>query len=101
MTDHTLFSFPAAKAFTSGKIIICAMWVERLDDEWIAKSSPMFATSWPGFHKFSRGPFLMTFFTAFPASGWTRNFVSTTLNYRETVYIIPTMISKTKFYFIF
>ena len=25
MTDHTLFTFPAAKAFTSGKIIICEM----------------------------------------------------------------------------
>ena len=29
MTDHTLFTFPAAKAFASGKIIICEMWVER------------------------------------------------------------------------
>ena len=36
MTDHTLFTFPAAKAFASGKIIICEMWVERLADEWIA-----------------------------------------------------------------
>ena len=63
MTDQTLFTFPAAKSFTSGKLIICEMWVERLADEWIATSSPMFATAWPGFHKFSRGPFLMTFFT--------------------------------------
>ena len=63
MTDHILFTFPAAKAFASGKIKICEMWVERLADEWIATSSPMFATEWPGFHKFSRGPFLMTFFT--------------------------------------
>ena len=70
MTDHTLFTFPAAKAFASEKIKICEMWVERLADEWIATSSPMFGTSWPGFHKFSRGPFLMTFFTG----GWTRNF---------------------------
>ena len=38
MTDHTLFTFPAAKAFASGKIIICEMWVERLLDEWIATS---------------------------------------------------------------
>ena len=30
MTDHTLFTFPAAKAFASGKIIICEMWVEHL-----------------------------------------------------------------------
>ena len=45
MTDHTLFIFSAAKAFGSGKIIICEMWVEQLADEWIATSSPMFATS--------------------------------------------------------
>ena len=36
MTDHTLFTFPAAKAFATEKIIICEMWVERLADEWIA-----------------------------------------------------------------
>ena len=29
MTDHTLFTFPPAKAFASGKIKICEMWVER------------------------------------------------------------------------
>ena len=57
MTDHTLFTFPAAKAFASGKII-CEMWVKRLADKWIATSSPMFANVWPGFHKFSRGPSL-------------------------------------------
>ena len=50
------------------------MWVERLADEWIATSSPMFATEWPGFHKCSRGPFLMTFFNGSPASRWSRNF---------------------------
>ena len=66
MTDHTLFGFPAAKAFESGKIIICEMWVERLADKLIATSSPMFATAWPGFHKFSRGLSIMTFFTASP-----------------------------------
>ena len=44
MTDHTIFIFPAAKAFASGKIKICEMWVERLADERIATSSPMFAT---------------------------------------------------------
>ena len=32
MTDHLLFSFPAAKAFASEKIKICEMWVERLTD---------------------------------------------------------------------
>ena len=64
MTDHTLFTFPAAKAFASGKIKISEMWVDILwADEWIATSSPMFATAWPDFHKFSRGPSLMTFFT--------------------------------------
>ena len=26
MTDHILFTFPAAKAFASGKIKICEMW---------------------------------------------------------------------------
>ena len=69
MTDHIVFTFPAAKSFASGKIKICEMWVERLADEWITTSSPMFATEWPGFHKFSRGPFLMTFFTGSSASG--------------------------------
>ena len=66
MTSHALFTFPAAKALASGKIQICEMWVERLADEWIATSSPMFATAWPGFHKFSRGPSLMAFFTGSP-----------------------------------
>ena len=33
MTDHTLFTFPAAKAFARGKIKICEMWVEWLPDE--------------------------------------------------------------------
>ena len=65
MSDHTLFTFPAAIAFASGKIVVCEMWVERLA-EWIATSSPMFATAWSGFHKFSRGPSLMTFFTVLP-----------------------------------
>ena len=32
-TDHTLFTFPAVKAFASGKIKICEMWVERLAEE--------------------------------------------------------------------
>ena len=75
MTDHILFTFPAANALTSGKIKICEMWVERLADEWIATSSPMFATAWPGFHKFSRDPSLSAFCTASPISGWTRNFL--------------------------
>ena len=50
------------------------MWVERLADEWIAASSPMFTTAWPGFHNLFRGHFLMTFFNSSPGSGWTRNF---------------------------
>ena len=65
MTDHILFTFSAAKAFASGMMIICEMWVERLADEWIATSSPGFATAWPDFHKFSRGPSLMTLFSGF------------------------------------
>ena len=32
LTDHILFTFPTGKAFTSGKIKICEMWVERLAD---------------------------------------------------------------------
>ena len=30
MADHTLFTFPDAKAFANGKIKMCEMWVERL-----------------------------------------------------------------------
>ena len=74
LTDHILFTFPTGKAFVSGKIKICEMWVERLADEWVATSSPMFATEWPDFHKFSKGPSLMTFLSGSPASGWIRNF---------------------------
>ena len=74
LTDHILFTFPTGKAFGSGKIKICEMWVECLADEWIATSSPMFATEWSGLHKFSRDLSLITFFTSSPASGWTRNF---------------------------
>ena len=44
LTDHILFTFPTAKAFASGKIKMCEMWVVRLADEWVAKSCPMFAT---------------------------------------------------------
>ena len=73
-TDYTLFTFPATKDIISGKIIICEMWVERLVDELISTSSSMFVTDWPGFHRFSRGPSLITFFNGSPASGWTRNF---------------------------
>ena len=74
MTYHTLFTFPAAKDFMSGRKIICEIWVERLIGELISTSSQMFATEWPGFHKFTEGPSLMTFFSGSPASGWTRNF---------------------------
>ena len=74
MRDHTLFTFPADNTFANGKIIICEMWVERLAEEWIATLSPMFATAWPGFHKFSRGPSPMTSFTGSSASDWTHKF---------------------------
>ena len=56
MANHTLFTFPTVKAFESGRIIICEMWIERLANEWIATSSSMFATVWPGFHKVSQRP---------------------------------------------
>ena len=39
LRDHILFTFPTRKAFASGKIKICEMWVERLLGEWIATSS--------------------------------------------------------------
>ena len=73
MTDHTLVSFPDAKGFLSKKTIIGEMWVERLSGEMISTSRPMFTVEWPGFHKFTGGPSLMTFFSGSPASGWTRN----------------------------
>ena len=78
MIYHTLFTFPAAKAFASGKIKICEVSVELLADEWIATSSPMFATAWLGFHKFSRGLSLMTFFTGSPPVVGLAVFASTT-----------------------
>ena len=74
LTDHIFFTFPTGKAFASGKIKICEMWVERLADEWVATSSPLFATEWPDFHKFSRGPSLMTFFSGSLLVVLTRNF---------------------------
>ena len=74
MADHILFTFPAAKAFASEKIKICEMWVERLADEWIGTSNPLFAMEWSGFHKFTRGPSIIKFFSGSSASGWTRNF---------------------------
>ena len=85
MTDHLLFTFPAAKAFASGKIIICEMWVEWLADEWIATSSSMFATEWPGCHKFSRGPSVLTLFTVHPPVVGLAIFASTIYNYLELV----------------
>ena len=33
MTDHALFTFPAAIALASGKFKICEMWIDRLADE--------------------------------------------------------------------
>ena len=78
MTDHTLFAFPTAKAFASGKIQICEMWVERLVDEWIATSSSKFGTEWPGFHKFARGLSHMTFSTGPLLAAELEIFASTT-----------------------
>ena len=93
MTDHTLFRFPATKALASGKIILCEMWVEPLAGEWIETSSPMFAAAWPGFHNFSRGPSLMTFFSGSPPVVGLAHFASTILNYHNSVYKITTIIS--------
>ena len=84
LTDHILFTFPTRKAFASGQIKICEIWVERLADEWVATSSPICATEWPDFHKFSRGPSLTTFFTGSLASGGHGIFALTILNYRES-----------------
>ena len=74
VTDHTLFTFPAEKAFASGNIIICEMWDERLAGELITISRTMYATAWPGFHKFFFDLSFMTFFTGSPTSDWTRDF---------------------------
>ena len=84
MRDHILFTFPTGKAFVSGKINICEMLVERLAGEWIATSSPMFATEWPGFHKFSRDPSPMTVFSGSLLVVGHGIFASTILNYRES-----------------
>ena len=43
VTYHILFTFLTGKAYGSGKIKICEMWVVRLADEWVATSSPIFA----------------------------------------------------------
>ena len=101
MTDNLLFTFPAGKASATGKIKICEMWVERLTDEWNVTSSPMFATACPGFHKFSRGPSLLTFFTGSSVSGWTHNFP---LDYNELPLVSLIHYKhniKVKFHFIF
>ena len=84
LTDHTLVSLPAANGFLSKKTIIGKMWIERLSGEMISTSSPMFATEWPGFHKFTRGPSLMTFFSGSLLVVGHGIFASTVLNYRKS-----------------
>ena len=84
LRDHILFTFPTGNDFASGKIKICEMWVERLADEWITTSSSMFATEWPGFNKFLRGPSLMTFFSGSLLVVGHEIFASTILNYRKS-----------------
>ena len=74
MTDHTLFTFPAAKAFASAKIKICEMWVERLADEWIITSSQMFAKAWGKRSQVFKRSVPYDILYWFSASGWTRNF---------------------------
>ena len=65
-TDRILFTFPATKDIISEKIIICEMRVERLVGELIQTSIPMFATEWPGFHRFSKRPIPYDIFLWFP-----------------------------------
>ena len=83
-TDHTIFTFPATKDIINGKIIMCEMWVERLVGEFISTSSPMFATEWPGFHRFSRGPSLIKMFNGSLLVVGHGIFASTILNYRKS-----------------
>ena len=83
-TDHTRFTFPATKDIISGKIKIYEMCVERLVGELISTSSPMFVTEWPGFHRFSRGPSLITFFYGSLLVVGHGIFASTILNYRKS-----------------
>ena len=92
MTDHTLFSFPAANAFANGNIKICEMLVKRLAHEWIATSSPMHCSQLSG-QAFTRSqdvrPLLHSFLVPLLVAGLAI-FVSTTYSYRE--YIISTVI---------
>ena len=84
LTDHTLVTFPDAKGFLSNKTIIGEMWLERLLGEMISTSSPMFATEWPVFHKFTIGPSLMTFFSGSLLVVGHEIFASTILNNRNS-----------------
>ena len=65
-THHTLFTFPVVKDFSSGNIIVCDIWVERMAHDWSATLSPMIVTAWPRFHKFSRGLTRIAFFGSSP-----------------------------------
>ena len=49
-------------------------WVDNKNINKLYIQSSMFATVWTDFHKFARGPSIMTFVTSSPNSGWTRNF---------------------------
>ena len=88
LTDHILFTFPIAKYFASGKIKICEVWVERLEDEWVATSSPMFATEWPGFHKFTRVRSLCHSSLGLLLAAGHGIFASTILKYREYIILV-------------
>ena len=66
------------------------MWVERLVCELISTSSPMFATEWPGFHRFSRDPSLITFFNGSLLVVGHGIFASTILKYRK--YIVNNIV---------
>ena len=84
-TDHKLFTFTATKDIISGKIIICKLLVERLVGELISISSSMFATEWPGFYRFSRGPSLIAFFNGSLLVVGHGVFALTILNYKSTL----------------
>ena len=66
LTDDILFTFPTGKAFARGKIKICEMWVERLVDEWVATSSPMFRNLVAGLSQVFKRPIPYDIFLWFP-----------------------------------
>ena len=67
----------AIKVLLNGWVIMIRLTrvlITKALTKYRAKVSIMFGTSWPGFHEFSRGPSLISFFSGSPTSGWTGNF---------------------------